>query len=51
MAAGTGVVPSSYLATQGSQLGRHGEIFVDDDGTDLWIGGRVRPVISGTVDL
>ena len=48
---GRGVVPSSYVATQGSQLGRHGEIFVDDDGTDLWIGGPVRPVISGTVEL
>jgi len=46
-----GVVPSDYVATQGSQLGRRGEIFVHDDGTDIWIGGRVRPIISGTVDL
>jgi predicted PhzF superfamily epimerase YddE/YHI9 len=44
-------VPSSYIATQGSQVGRHGEIFVDDDGTDIWIGGRSRTVISGQVDL
>lgn len=48
---GRGAVPSSYVATQGSQLGRHGEVFVDDDGTDIWIGGRVRTVVSGTVDL
>jgi predicted PhzF superfamily epimerase YddE/YHI9 len=48
---GRGVVPSDYVATQGSQLGRHGEIFVHDDGSDIWIGGRVRTVISGTVDL
>jgi len=46
-----GVVPSDYVATQGSQVGRRGEIFVHDDGTDIWIGGRVRPIISGTVDL
>ncbi len=46
-----GVVPASYLATQGSQVGRHGEIFVDDDGTDIWIGGRVCTVIAGTVEL
>jgi phenazine biosynthesis protein PhzF family len=46
-----GVVPSDYVATQGSQLGRRGEIFVHDDGTDIWIGGRVRPIISGTVEL
>jgi PhzF family phenazine biosynthesis protein len=48
---GRGVVPSGYVATQGSQLGRHGEIFVTDDGTDVWIGGRVRSVIAGSVDL
>lgn len=44
-------VPARYVATQGSQVGRHGEIFVQDDGEQLWIGGRVRTVISGTVDL
>jgi len=48
---GRGVVPSAYVATQGSQLGRHGEIFVTDDGTDVWIGGRVRTVIAGTLTL
>jgi PhzF family phenazine biosynthesis protein len=48
---GRGDVPASYVATQGSQLGRHGEVFVHDDGTDVWIGGRVRAVIAGTVDL
>ena len=48
---GRGVVPSAYRARQGSQVGRRGEIFVTDDGADIWIGGRVRTVISGTVDL
>jgi PhzF family phenazine biosynthesis protein len=46
-----GVVPASYVATQGSQVGRHGEIFVDDDGSTIWIGGRTRTVISGEVEL
>lgn len=46
-----GEVPASYVATQGSQLGRRGEVFVDDDGERLWIGGRARTVISGTVAL
>ncbi len=46
-----GTVPASYIATQGSQVGRHGEIFVDDDGTDLWIGGQTVTVISGEVSL
>ncbi len=46
-----GAVPLDYVATQGSQLGRRGEIFVHDDGTAIWIGGRVRPIISGTLNL
>ncbi|MCC6495488.1 MAG: PhzF family phenazine biosynthesis protein [Propionibacteriaceae bacterium] len=46
-----GAVPAGYVATQGSQVGRRGEVFVNDDGTDIWIGGRVRTVISGEADL
>ncbi|HQZ00811.1 MAG TPA: PhzF family phenazine biosynthesis protein [Propionicimonas sp.] len=45
------LVPPTYMATQGSRLGRRGEIFVHDDGTAIWIGGRVRTVVSGTADL
>ncbi|MFN8136757.1 MAG: PhzF family phenazine biosynthesis protein [Propionicimonas sp.] len=48
---GRGDVPAVYVATQGSQVGRHGEVFVDDDGTDVWIGGRARTVVDGRVDL
>lgn len=48
---GRGVVAASYVATQGSQVGRHGEVFVDDDGADVWIGGRTRALISGELDL
>lgn len=44
-------VPADYLVTQGSQVGRKGEIFVHDDGDQLWISGRVRPVITGQVKL
>ena len=46
-----GGVPADYVATQGSQVGRHGEVFVHDDGDELWIGGRTRTVIGGTVTL
>jgi PhzF family phenazine biosynthesis protein len=46
-----GAVPPTYVATQGSQVGRHGEVFVHDDGVTLWIGGRTRTVISGTLTL
>ena len=46
-----GLVGADYLAAQGSQVGRAGEISVHDDGTDVWIGGRVATVVSGTVRL
>ncbi len=48
---GNGAVPASYVATQGSQLGRRGEVFVDADGDRLWIGGRTRTLVAGTVEL
>ncbi len=48
---GRGAVPESYVATQGSAVGRHGEVFVDDDGTDIWIGGRTRIVVTGEIEL
>lgn len=46
-----GAVPAEYVATQGSQVGRRGEVFVTDTGDELWIGGRTRTVIAGGVDL
>src|SRR5699024_11749724 len=33
------LVPDSYTASQGSQLGRAGIIHVFDDGKEIWIGG------------
>lgn len=45
------VVPSSFVVAQGSQVGRHGEIFVDADATSTWIGGRVRVAITGDLKL
>ncbi len=45
------VVPSQYHVSQGSQVGRNGQVFVRDDGENIWIGGRVRVVIAGTVTL
>lgn len=44
-------VPADYVVTQGSQVGRHGEVFVHDDGAAIWIGGRTLTVISGEVNL
>lgn len=46
------VLPSAYVAAQGTVIGRRGRIHVDtgDDGT-IWIGGDTLTTIHGTVTL
>lgn len=46
-----GEVPERYAVGQGKAIGRAGRVEVEDDGENIWIGGRVRAVIAGTVDL
>lgn len=46
-----GLVADRYLATQGSQLGRAGEVHVHHDGPDTWIGGRARVLVDGQLAL
>lgn len=48
--AGRVVKGDRYVASQGREIGRDGrvEVRVDGDG-EVWIGGRVQPVIRGTV--
>lgn len=48
--AGT-VLPSSYVAAQGTVIGRAGRVHVDRDGDDVWIGGDATTVIRGEVAL
>ncbi len=48
--AGT-VLPASYVAAQGTVLGRAGRVHVDRDGDDVWIGGDATTVIHGEVTL
>lgn len=48
---GSGTLPESYVAAQGTVLGRAGRIHVEQvDGT-IWVGGDTRTTIAGTVDL
>ncbi len=46
-----GLVPASYSVRQGMQVGASGEVSITDDGEHLWVGGVVRTVIAGSVDL
>jgi len=48
---GAGLAPPSYLASQGTALGRAGRVFVQRIGDDTWIGGDVCAVVAGTVTL
>ncbi len=48
---GAGIAPPSYIASQGSVLGRAGRVHVERQGATIWIGGAVTTCISGTVAL
>lgn len=48
---GEGVLPASYVAAQGSRVGRAGRVHVDAIGDDVWVGGDVVTCIQGTVRL
>lgn len=47
----TGLAPSTYVASQGTALGRAGRVHVQREGNDVWIGGRVVTCIDGKLDL
>ncbi|MDR7330654.1 PhzF family phenazine biosynthesis protein [Corynebacterium guangdongense] len=46
-----GVIGPDYVARQGSAAGADGEVFVHDDGADIWVGGRTAVRISGTLAM
>ncbi|MGB3275391.1 MAG: PhzF family phenazine biosynthesis protein [Castellaniella sp.] len=48
---GSGLAPESYVASQGTALGRAGRVHVQKSGPDIWVGGEVVTCIEGTVTL
>lgn len=46
---GTGRAPASYVASQGTALGRSGRISITADGDRIWVGGSTRTVVEGTL--
>lgn len=46
---GDGLAPASYVAAQGTALGRAGRVHVRQDGDDIWIGGDSVTCIDGVV--
>lgn len=48
---GSGRAPETYLAAQGTAMGRAGRVHVMREGEDIWIGGRCVTVIAGEVSI
>jgi PhzF family phenazine biosynthesis protein len=49
---GTGRLPTTYVAAQGTALGRRGRVHVSrDEAGVVWVGGAARTVITGSVEL
>jgi PhzF family phenazine biosynthesis protein len=48
---GARLAPSSYVASQGTALGRAGRVHVEQIGADIWIGGDSVTCIEGSVLL
>jgi PhzF family phenazine biosynthesis protein len=46
-----GVLPSSYVAAQGTVLHRSGRVHVETVDGQVWVGGATRTTVAGTVDL
>ena len=44
-----GRMPASYVASQGTRIGRDGRVHVDRVGDDTWIGGATATVVEGTL--
>jgi PhzF family phenazine biosynthesis protein len=44
-------LPASYVASQGTMLGRKGRVYVEREGDTLWVGGDAATAIKGTVGL
>ena len=48
---GEGVLPTSYVAAQGTALGRAGRVYVTVDEEGTWVAGDVAEGVSGSVAL
>ena len=48
---GTGRAPTSYVASQGTRLGRRGRVHVDALDAEVWIGGDTVVGVTGSVAL
>ena len=43
----SGIAPSRYVVSQGTALRRTGRIHIEQDGSQIWVGGAVRTCVIG----
>ncbi|MFM2448539.1 MAG: hypothetical protein RIS44_989 [Pseudomonadota bacterium] len=48
---GSGRAPGSYVASQGTALGRRGRVHIEQEGETVWVGGHVAACIKGQLTL
>lgn len=47
----TGRIDAPYVASQGTQIGRGGRVYIDEADGEIWIGGRSDVSIAGTIEI
>jgi PhzF family phenazine biosynthesis protein len=47
----SGRAPSSYVAAQGTAMGRRGRVYVSKVGDEVWVGGNTITGVTGTVQV
>jgi PhzF family phenazine biosynthesis protein len=48
---GSGRAPGRYIAAQGLNLKRNGRVYIEQSGTDIWVGGYSTTCVEGQVLL
>jgi PhzF family phenazine biosynthesis protein len=45
------IAPSKYVVSQGTVMRRMGRIYIEQDGSEIWVGGAVRTCVTGKLLL
>lgn len=48
---GSGRAPSTYVAAQGTAIGRAGRIYISQSDGETWVGGATTTLVSGEIDF
>jgi PhzF family phenazine biosynthesis protein len=48
---GAGIAHSEYVVSQGTVLKREGRVHIQQDGSEIWVGGPVRTCVTGTLTI